>query len=198
MKRTVGILAYGSLIDDPGREIEEAWTRTIKGVMTPFHVEFARSSSTRGGAPTLVPYAEGGYVCAQVLVVDTSTEDAANQLYRREIDKVGSDRRYKHSNNPGPNKVIVEQLEDQFGLDVVLYISLGATIDEPTAEILAQYAIDSVAEAKPGKDGISYLKNAMDAGIETPLTAGYVEEILRRTGTLNLSAALEKVKAMPP
>lgn len=164
--------------------------------MTPFHVEFARSSSKRGGAPTLVPYAGGGHVCAQVLVVDTSVTDATNRLYRRESDKVGSDRPYKHSNNPGPNKVIVKPLESQFGLDVVLYTWLVATIDEPTVEILAQYAIDSVAKAKPGKDGISYLKNATDAGIETPLSAAYAKEILRRTDTLNLAHALEKVKAI--
>ena len=196
MKQTVGILAYGSLINDPGREIKEVRVRKIKGVMTPFPVEFARSSSTRGGAPTLVPYVEGGHVRAQVFVVNTSVTEATHRLYRRETDKVGSDRRYKHSNNPRPDKVIVEKLENKFGLDVVLYTRIDATIDKPTAVILAQYAIDSVAEAKPGKDGISYLKNAMDAGIETPLTAGYAEEILRRTDTLNLADALKKVKAM--
>ena len=116
MKQTVGILAYGSLINDPGREIKEVRVRKIKGVMTPFPVEFARSSSTRGGAPTLVPYAGGGYVRAQVLVVNTSVTEATHRLYRRETDKVGSDRRYKHSNNPGPDKVIVEQLRINSGL----------------------------------------------------------------------------------
>ena len=164
--------------------------------MTPFPVEFARSSCGRGGAPTLVPYADGGHVCAQVFVVNTSVADATNRLYRREVDKVGSDRRYKHSNNPGLNTVIVEPLEDQFGLDVVFYICLGATINAPNAAKLAQYAIDSVTKAKPGMDGISYLKNAMDVGIETPLTAAYAEEIQRRTGALNLADVLEKVKAM--
>ncbi|MCY4419765.1 MAG: hypothetical protein OXC42_00660 [Gammaproteobacteria bacterium] len=195
MKHTVGILAYGSLIDAPDWEIEEVRVQTIKGLFTPFHVEFARSSSKRGGAPTLVPYEGGGHVRAQVLIVDTSVTDATNRLYRRESDKVGTDQHSKHSNNPGPNKVIVRSLECQFGLDVVLYTCFGATIDEPTAVILAQYAIDSVAEAKPGKDGISYLNNAMNAGIETPLSAAYAEEILRRMGTLNLADALEKVMA---
>jgi hypothetical protein len=48
---TVGILTYGSLIGDPGPEIEEVRTRTIEGLTTPFSVEFARmSGKTRGGA----------------------------------------------------------------------------------------------------------------------------------------------------
>ena len=51
----IGILAYGSLIDDPGREIEPLIIRRLKGVETPFQIEFARSSSTRDGAPTLIP-----------------------------------------------------------------------------------------------------------------------------------------------
>lgn len=47
-KPTVGILAYGSLISDPGDEIENARTKIIHDVMTPFHIEFARSSKNRG------------------------------------------------------------------------------------------------------------------------------------------------------
>ena len=42
MKETVGILAYGSLIDNPGDEIAAATVRTIEEVETPFNVEFAR------------------------------------------------------------------------------------------------------------------------------------------------------------
>ena len=196
MKQAVGILAYGSLIKDPGREIKEVWIPPTKYVMTPFPVEFARTSCGRGCAPTLVPYEDGSRVRAQVFVVDTSTEDATDRLYRREVDAVGSGRCYKHKDNPGLNTVIVKPLKRQFGLDVVLYTCIGANIDEPNAAKLAQYAIDSVTKAKPGMDGISYLKNAMDAGIETPLTAAYAEEIQRRTGALNLADALEKVKVM--
>jgi len=56
-------LAYGSLIDDPGSEIQPVIARLIEGVETPFKVEFARSSEKRDGAPTLVPVKEGG-ACA--------------------------------------------------------------------------------------------------------------------------------------
>ena len=37
----LGILAFGSLINDPGEELEAA-TKSRKPMMTPFRVEFAR------------------------------------------------------------------------------------------------------------------------------------------------------------
>ena len=55
----VGILAFGSMAGEPGAELAGAVTRRI-AVQTPFAVEFARSSRTRDGAPTLVPVREGG------------------------------------------------------------------------------------------------------------------------------------------
>src|SRR5258708_23224778 len=67
---TVGILAYGSLIEDPGPEIAAATARIESGVTTPFRVEFARTSTTRGGAPTLMPVTAGGApVPAQIIVL---------------------------------------------------------------------------------------------------------------------------------
>jgi hypothetical protein len=56
----VGILAFGSLIDHPGWEIEEVIIEQKTDVLTPFKVEFARASKTRAGAPTLVPVGIGG------------------------------------------------------------------------------------------------------------------------------------------
>ena len=40
---TIGILAYGSLLDDPGRELA-CTVRRIDDAETPFNVEFARRS----------------------------------------------------------------------------------------------------------------------------------------------------------
>ena len=55
-KRKVGILAFGSLIHDPGSELKPKIAMRTRG-MTPFGVEYGRySSKTRGGAPTLVPH----------------------------------------------------------------------------------------------------------------------------------------------
>ena len=51
----IGILAYGSLIDDPGIEIEPLIKKRIKNIQTPFKIEIARKSTTRGDGPTLIP-----------------------------------------------------------------------------------------------------------------------------------------------
>ena len=56
---SIGILAYGSLIDDPGFEIKGLISKKLNGILTPFKIEFARCSSSRGGAPTLVPVQNG-------------------------------------------------------------------------------------------------------------------------------------------
>jgi hypothetical protein len=78
----VGILAYGSLIEDPGPEIAAATARIESDVNTPFKVEFARTSRTRGGAPTLIPIRTGGnHVPAQIIVLrETVPLDEARGL----------------------------------------------------------------------------------------------------------------------
>lgn len=85
---SVGILAYGSLIGDPGAEIAPVILGRIE-CRTPFKVEYARTSVSRMGAPTLVPYDAGDHVAAQILVVDLPIHEATNRLYRRELHKVG-------------------------------------------------------------------------------------------------------------
>lgn len=69
MAKSVGILAYGSLIDNPRCEIKAVISYKLEGVQTPFNVEFARGSSTRGGAPTLVPVMENGAPVKVVILV---------------------------------------------------------------------------------------------------------------------------------
>jgi hypothetical protein len=56
VKRTLGILAYGSLIGDPREEIADATVKTLTtGIISPFSVEFARSSRTRKGGQRWCP-----------------------------------------------------------------------------------------------------------------------------------------------
>jgi hypothetical protein len=96
----VGILAFGSLIADPGSEIEPAIVGRKTGILTPFSVEFARKSLKRGGALTLVPVAVGGSpVLAQILILNISEQEAMDRLWRREINKVGQGGHYRHSAN---------------------------------------------------------------------------------------------------
>lgn len=193
----IGILAYGSLISVPGAEIVSARIDTIRDVMTPFHVEYARSSTGRGGAPTLVPVTSGGsHVRGQVFVMDLSEADATDMLYRRERDKVGEmDITYARPVKVRKNSVIVERLTKFAGLDVVLYTQIGATIEPLTADNLADLAMASVKDAPLEKDGITYLKNAKESGIVTALSPSYEAEILRKTESSSLEEALVKLKA---
>ena len=196
-RKTIGILAYGSLISDPRIEIETHHTEVIKDVMTPFHVEFARSSSGRGGAPTLVPVSNGGTkVKGQVFVMNLSEEEATHVLYRREIGRQGqTDRLYKRPKVVTEKNILVERLTDFAGLDFVLYTKIAATITPLTAERLADLAIASVAKAISGLDGITYLKAAKESGIVTALSPSYETEILRKTDCETLEQALAKLQS---
>jgi hypothetical protein len=195
IEASVGILAFGSLIDKPDWEIEEAIVDRKSGVMTPFAVEFARKSIKRGGAPTLVPVADGGSpVLAQILILSISEQEAKDRLWRREIDKVGQGGCYQHSTKPGPNTLVIERHECLEGIAVVFSARFAATISPLTAEHLAELAIESARRENDGTDGITYLMNAKRNGIVTPLSDSYEQEILRRTETYNLAGALHKIQ----
>jgi hypothetical protein len=192
---TIGILAYGSLIEEPGPEIEAARQRVITNVVTPFNVEFARKSQSRGDAPTLVPVqAAGAQVPAQIIILnDRISEARANDmLWRRETRNIGTRKRYVATTNPGKNKTVVKRLEKFEGVDVVIYTEIGTNIEPLTAETLARLAVDSVAAAKPGMDGISYLIAALARGTKTPLSDAYAEQVKQLAGVDNLDEALRK------
>ena len=195
MNTTVGVLGYGSLLSDPGAEIIDACVRTVGDVETPFRVEFARSSVGRGGAPTLVPVNEGGArVNGAIYVLDVPVKIGADILYRREIDKVGSNRCYDLVKAMKPGYVQVRCLPGFGDIDIVFYTHLEANIRPRTGPVLACLAIGSVVRAKKGRDGISYLIDANRNGIETPLAQEYEAEILRQTGCTDLEEALRKTR----
>ena len=191
---TIGILAYGSLIPDPGAEIGPVTARRITGVETPFRIEFSRSSRVRDGAPTLVPVERGGDRVSGVVLVlhDSVTETAArDMLYRRERNRVGSGDRYADVDPANPDSAFLGRLDGFAGLDVVFHAALRANIEEPTPELLARLAIASAtAPSGPvGRDGIRYLMDARQSGIVTPLMPEYEREILRQTGARRLEEA---------
>jgi hypothetical protein len=193
MTGTLGILAYGSLIDDPGPELAAVVVRVIKeGVITPFKVEFARTSATRAGAPTLIPVTTGGaHIPAQVLVLraDIDESTARDILWRRETGRTGG--ALGNQTPPGANRVI-ERLQDFHGNSVVLYMRIGTNIARLTAQKLAELAIASAksADLQEGRDGISYLAAALRNGVRTPLTGEFEQEIKRQTGAISLAEAL--------
>ncbi|MGD8176910.1 hypothetical protein [Marinimicrobium sp. ARAG 43.8] len=191
----VGILAYGSLIEDPGTEIKPLISERKEKVETPFSIEFARSSSTRDGAPTVVPVESGGSsVHATILILDAavSLEKAQDLLWRRETRNETTNRHYTPPVEPNPNRMVVEKLDNFTGIDVVIYTKLGANITDRSAAKLADLAIKSAKEkaGKAGKDGISYLLSVKRQGISTPLMKEYENEILQKTNTSSLEGAL--------
>jgi hypothetical protein len=153
-------------------------------------VEYARLSQTRGGAPTLAPHPAGAPVKAQILVLDDtlSVEQAQDRLWRREIRT--EDPAKKYPAGTSPNSIRIGQTTHPSVATIVCtdYNPEGK-IEHPTAALLAQAAIASVAKAAPGQDGITYLRNAMTAGIKTPLTEAYQAEVFRQTSTQDLGEA---------
>jgi hypothetical protein len=197
LERGVGIIAFGSLIDNPGTELEAAIVGRKPDVMTPFRVEFARSSVKRGGAPTLVPVTKGGSpVPATILVLNVSEREAMDRLWRREINKVGRGGHYVHHPSPGPNTLVIDRHENLGGVAVVFSARFAGTIVPLTAERLADLAIGSARTQSDGRDGISYLIDAKRNGISTPLSGAYEHEILRRTDARDLEESLRKIRAV--
>jgi len=201
--RRIGILAYGSLLEEPGDEIAPLVVERIPGVETPFQIEFVRSSPTRGGAPTVVPVKTGGApVRGTVLVLRdrVSIEDASDMLWRRETRRIGSGQRYRTPTAPDPNQMVAEKLLDFAGVAVVLYARFGPTLSDPTPEQLAALAIKSaMGEAgKRGLDGISYLISLKRQSILTPLMPAYEQALLTQTGAASLEDALKRVRLKAP
>ena len=195
----IAILAFGSLIDEPGKGIGPLIRERIEGVRTPFSVEFGRSSDTRGGAPTLVPVDVGGSPVNGVLfVLDSAIRlaEAKTFLWRRETRRECSEEQYSPPGNPGQNHVVVECIESFGGCDVVLYTNIGTNIEKMNADHLADLAIKSARgnAGADGMDGISYLGNAVDQGITTPLLPGYRAAILRKTEAGDLVEARTRIR----
>jgi hypothetical protein len=194
-KKKLGILAFGSLINDPGKELLPKITMRIN-IPTPFGVEYGRYSQTRGGAPTLVPHQTGAPVEAEILVLDDAITlvEAKNMLWRRERRREGSLETYVEGTSP--NSVLVREWTDSPYVERVLYTDFNSDgkVAKPEVGELAQKAIQSVKAAKEGMDGIAYLMNNLKSGIKTKLTRNYEAEILKLTGTVSLGDALKKVK----
>jgi hypothetical protein len=167
---SVGILAFGSIADKPGTELAAATTRRIE-VETPFAVEFARSSRTRAGAPTLVPVSEGG---------------AHASATRRRFD----------INNQSRVAWIAE-LPNFAGTSTCLYTALRANIRPLNAEKLAELAVLSATAPAGAKhrDGISYLQEQKNRGLVTPLMPAYEEAVLAVTDARDLDDAWRRVRS---
>jgi hypothetical protein len=184
-------LAFGSIAKEPGPELEAVVIDRVE-VHTPFAVEFARSSRTRDGAPTLVPVRKGGErVPAVLLVLDDSATvaDARAMLYRRETRRLNDE-------TAGSQAAWIAELPRFKGTCPCLYTALQANIRPLTAEKLAELAVNSAA-AQAGaerRDGISYLQQQKGRRLTTPLMADYEKAVLARTGARDLEGAWKRAR----
>ncbi|WP_367389061.1 hypothetical protein [Lewinella sp. LCG006] len=198
----IGILAFGSLVDDPGDELIKHITKPRIKVETHFMVEYCRSSNGRNGAPTLVPVQEGGStVQAYILpLLGVSLSKAKNMIYRREINKPGEvSNLYHHTDTPSINKTIIDEHKNIHGFDILLTARLQPNLDEVTPEVLADLAIKSARgnSIVKDRDGITYLWRNISNGIITPLTSSYEQSILDKLNveTLEEAISIMKIKA---
>jgi len=194
----IGILAYGSLIADPGWEILENTDRWIRPVETPFPVEYARRSKTRANAPTLVPvpFGKGDPVYAAVIVLkkEILLQQAMDILYRREIHRIGdTSKAYREPDSLDTVKMRIVQLSNFADLNTVLYTKFPANFqqilddkydDYQKSDLLCVAACTSLTEETfhTCQDGIHYLDAAIYSGVKTRLTELYAQAVLNAAG----------------
>lgn len=195
--RPFGVLAYGSLLGEPGAELDAIVSGRIEDVNTPFPVEFARACSCRDHAPTLAPVSRGGArVSGAILTTDSDVSEEAvrEALWRRETRATRRD----GATTPETRDLLIRRarpLGQRHGLRAVFYAHLEPNIENRSPEHLAELAIESARSSagRRGEDGISYLIGAKEHGLSTPLLEPYERAILARTGADTLDAAREKV-----
>jgi len=176
-------MAYGSLISEPGDALNSHIIARIPQT-TPWPIEYARSSKSRGGGPTLVIHPRGEPVKGLVFVLNLKhmgIEVARELLRKRE-------------------RTVAKYIKKVAcaGLNDVLYADLPANI--PDADLkprhLAQLAIKSVVP-KSERNGIRYLADNIKQGIATPLTEAYASAILSmmKADDLDVADRIAKVRA---
>lgn len=187
--KPVGVLAFGSLIWDPGCLQEHIIAGETRDARTPWPVEYARKSTSRGCAPTVVRVNEGGRVSAKILILDICDEETARSIVacREGLSHEGR-HKIKHC----------RELECEHNdLAAVFYAGLKPNICGPDlcAEELATLAVGSFEKLEESercrKNGIRYLRKNIEHGVVTALTCEYKRTILEKCGKETLKDAEE-------
>jgi hypothetical protein len=188
--RELAVLAYGSLLAHPRDYLGSRMVKLMR-CNTPFPVEYAgRSEKRRGGGPTLVRWQAGRPVVGGLIVLDKVDQ-------QRDLDEVREALALREGAKDGKSKCVRDDLE-MFGYRVV-YSDFRPAIAEGelSAQVLGQYAVSSVAECAqlgyPFCNGIRYLAENIEWGIDTALTCDYRKQILEMTGCTGLHKAEAKL-----
>ena len=197
----LGILAFGSLIDNPGHEISKIEIDRID-CETPFKIEFARVSTSRDNAPTLIPIldnSKGRKTKATIILIneDFELDEVKSILWRRECHKTNKSEVYREPLKPTHKHVLIKELDNFYNVSKVLftYFLPQPIFSELNPDKLADLAIESILSkaGKNEKDGIRYLNAAIKSGIKTEYSNEYEKSILIKTDTSSLSEAIEKL-----
>ena len=214
----IGFLAFESLLWDWGSlsDILKPSDTFIETVV-PFSIEFARSSDLRRGGPVVIRVDTGKFARSRALVMPLKEEIASEpvtvdlaryELYNRQRGRSGGmkvDYREPTVYNPNfsyINEISPGEFEDHsswgIDFDVILYSALGKNIEELKSDRLAVLAIASARKAADPDidgirrgDGISFLINAVENGVKTPLLDDYSKAILKFTGRSSLKEAYD-------
>jgi hypothetical protein len=182
-QRRIGILAYGSLLHTPGPELA-ALIVGRRPCRTPFPVEYGRASRRWGGGPVLVPHPRGAPVDGAVLLLGPGVGlgGAVDALAERE-------------GLPSARGVLQVEMPGDL---LVLVAGLPRNLPAPdmTPDALARRAVASVG-AGP-RNGIGYLRGAIDAGVVTPLTEAYAARVRELAGAVSLEEAERLVALAAP
>lgn len=182
-QRGLAILAYGSLLYRPGPGLASVIAGR-EACDTPFPVEYGRASRRWGGGPVLVPHPRGGPVRGALLLLAEGVELGVAVELLADREGLDSARGVVQVDMPGDR--------------TVLCASLPRNLPEPdmTPDALARRALDSAAHGP--RNGIAYLRGAVDAGVRTPLTDAYAGRVLARAGAASLGEAERLVALRRP
>ena len=186
VKKKLGILAFGSLLSNPGKEISRHIVERIP-YTTPFRLEYVMCSTLQGDPPTLGRWQGGKRVQTFILLLDIDATEKglamAKEILRKQVG----------------GSISVKWDERSRDFRTLIYHSLrpkGIALP-PSPRKLARLAVRSVVVCKemgvPQRNGIRYLLNNIENGIITPLTEEYKKEILLVTRTETLEEAKRKL-----
>jgi hypothetical protein len=189
-----GVLAYDPYTGAAETQVHR-YLLDRRAVVTPFAVEYARAAPERAGAPVLVPVpAEHGIaVEGRLLHMELGPQDVLEALYEDTHAGETPYPTYAAALAAGVPALAVAVLHDFMDVEQVYYgaepsdlafvLEPGLSPDEAGRRLAEQAAASLTATTfAQDTDGITYLADAIAAGIITRLTPYYRDALLQLAG----------------